>query len=207
VTTVVLADPMRMWRRALTEVLADCPATVIAEADDAPEAINKVVSLRPDVAIIEPGISDKRGIDVMHEARRQDSPTRFVFLAHQIETRPLYQAFISGADGYLSKTADAPQFCEAIRTVTAGLPAISNDLTRLIQMEIQKAAQDIPVLTTREQDVLTLMAEDLTGAEIAVRLFVAPATVRTHIRAITKKFGVSHRGGAVAAAMRMGLLD
>ena|SRR5215213_6098251 len=120
-TTVVLAEPWPVWRTEINATLRPVPATVIAEADDGPDAISKVVAFKPDIAIIEPRVShDDYGLTVMTEARAQGSDARVIFFAHTTESRPLYKTTIAGADGYLSTTAVAPDLCRAVKDVSEG---------------------------------------------------------------------------------------
>jgi two-component system nitrate/nitrite response regulator NarL len=114
-----------------------------------------------------------------------------------------------GAAGYFRKEADRESILDAIAAVARGRTVIDPELQAGVfeQVRIRGTEDDRPILTAREREVLTLMAEGLTGPQIAERLIVALPTVKTYQARLYEKLGVSERAAAVAEAMRRGLLE
>ena len=114
-----------------------------------------------------------------------------------------------GAAGYFSKEADRSAIVDAITAVARGRTVIDPALHDGVfdQVRIRGTGTDRPILTAREREVLGLMAEGLSGRQIAERLIVALPTVKTHQARLYEKLGVSERAAAVAEAMRRGLLE
>ena len=130
------------------------------------------------------------GPSVLRKLRLIGCPTRVVFLSAYTDSALVYSALEAGAAGFLSKRADRAVICDALG------------------QEIRSHRRDDrPALTEREQEVLALAAEGLSAARIGERLFLSPATVKTHLAHLYEKLGVSDRAAAVAAAFRHRILE
>jgi two-component system, NarL family, nitrate/nitrite response regulator NarL len=181
---------------------------LVGSAADGAEAIVGIRDLFPDVAVLDMRMHGLSGETVLRWAADDGVPTRILFLSAHIESDVVYRALAAGAAGYVSKDVDRDAICDAIVAVAHGEVALSPDVQgRLAGAIRQRDVQDRPALTSRERAVLALAAEGCSTREIAARLNVASATVKTHLQSIFTKLDVSDRTSAVAAAIRRGLLE
>jgi two-component system nitrate/nitrite response regulator NarL len=205
---VLVADDHPLFREALARSIEESPwLEVIGLAVSAPDATEQIERLRPDVAVLDlkmPG----DGREVLAAVTELDLPTRVLFLSEYVDKVSVLSAVSGGASGYLAKGAEADVICDAILEVARGGTALSTEaqaalLTGLKSRE--RAANSS--LTRRELEMLELLADGLSNADIAGRLFVSPETVKAHLRNMFGKLGVSDRTAAVAVALRKGLID
>jgi two-component system, NarL family, nitrate/nitrite response regulator NarL len=140
--------------------------------------------------------------------QRDHVPTRVIILSGASSGSLVYEAVQLGAAGFLTKGATIGAICDAIATVAGGetvlAPEIQTGLVSELRMRLQP---DRPVLSEREAEVLSLIATGLSVPEISTRLIISRSTVKTHVRNLFEKLGVSDRAAAVAEAMRRGLLE
>jgi two-component system nitrate/nitrite response regulator NarL len=207
--TVYVADDHPMFLDAIVGAIRERPdLQVVGSAGNGPDAAAGVLELAPDVALLDMRLRGLSGQDVLELARDRRSPTRFLFLSAHVESDVVFGALAHGAAGYLSKEVDREVICDAVVAVADGETVLSPDVQRNLAGAIRdRTAAERPVLTPREHAVLALAAEGLSTREIAVRLTVASATVKTHFQSIFTKLDVPDRTSAVASAMRRGLLD
>jgi two-component system nitrate/nitrite response regulator NarL len=180
----------------------------VGEASDGRDALEQLKRLEPDVAVLDVRLRGLSGQEVLELAVERRSPTRFLFLSAHTESDVVFEALARGAAGYLSKEADRDAICKAVVAIAEGETVLSHDVQRNLAGAIrERNAGERPMLTPRERAVLSLAAEGLSTREIAGRLKVASATVKTHLQSIYTKLDVPDRTSAVAAAMRRGLLS
>lgn len=203
--SVVVADDHATWRASVRVALEGSEFAVVAEASDAPAAVEAVVAHRPDVALLDinmPG-GGVRAAGAIH-ARVPD--TAIVMLTVSRADDDLFSALEAGARGYLMKDIDPARLPLALKGVLEGEAALPRTLvTRLIaEFRAREAGRRLTLpdgssvrLSAREWEVLDLLAEGLSTAEIAARKYVAPVTVRSHVAAILKKLQVASRREAV----------
>jgi two-component system nitrate/nitrite response regulator NarL len=208
-TRVLVADGHPLFLQALVGAIRQLPELELAgAAADGVDAIAGIEALRPDVAVLDVRLRGLSGQKVLELARAKGVRMRIIFLSAHLESDLIYAALAGGAAGYLSKNADREAICDAVVAVARGeivlSPAVQGGLVGAIRA---RDAHDRPVLTARERAVLALAAEGCTTAEIAARLRVASATVKTHLQHVYEKLDARDRTGAVAAAMRRGLLE
>ncbi|HET6829734.1 MAG TPA: response regulator transcription factor [Solirubrobacterales bacterium] len=208
-TTITVADGSPLYRIGLVAVLEDCPDLAVAgEASDPAAAIAAIDRFRPDVAVVDLDLPDPGGLAVVEKLRDRSEPTRILLLAAGPESGPLYRALSLGAAGYLAKRSEADRVCDAIRAVAAGETVIDERLQSGLADEIRlRERGDRPVLTDREREVLMLAAEGGSVADVAGRLHLSDATIKTHLHHAYEKLEVSDRAAAVARALRYGLID
>jgi DNA-binding NarL/FixJ family response regulator len=193
---VLVADdhaPTRADVRAILE--ADPRFEVVAEAVDAPSAIEQAAAERPDVCLLDihmPG----SGVAAAWEISARLPQTKIVMLTVSREDAHLFTALRAGASGYLLKDMDATRLPHTLRDVLEGKAALPRDLTARLVQEFRdrgprrrKALAEgaYATLTSREWQVLDLLRQELSTAEIARRLTLSPVTVRTHVNNILKK--------------------
>jgi two-component system nitrate/nitrite response regulator NarL len=198
-----------MFLDALVGAIAErAELELVGSAADGAEAVVGIRELSPDVAVLDMRMRGLTGEDVLRWAAQHAPTTRIVFLSAHIESDLVYRALAAGAAGYLSKDVDRDAICDALVSVARGEIALSPDVQGRLAGAIRRhEVHDRPALTSREHAVLALAAEGCSTREIAARLNVASATVKTHLQSIYTKLDVSDRTSAVAAAIRRGLLE
>jgi len=206
VTSVVLADDQRVVREGLATLLGLLPGIeVLGTAADGEEAIALVQRLRPDVILLDLRMPRCDGVEATRRLREEGAETKVIVLTTYADDRSVLEALRAGARGFLTKDAGAEEIELAIEAVVRGEAAIDP----AVQHHLVEAVAGTPELphglTPREAEVLGLIAEGLSNAEIAARLVVSEATVKSHINHLFTKTGVRDRAQAVAYAYRQGL--
>jgi two-component system nitrate/nitrite response regulator NarL len=206
---VYVADDHPMFLEALVDAIRERPdLELLGAGTSGPEALAGIRELAPDVAVLDMRLPEMSGQQVLELATSEGTGTRFVFLTAHVASDLVYAARAAGAAGYLSKAVDREAICDAIVAVGAGEIVLSPDVQGKLAGAIRgRDAHERPVLTPRERAVLSLAAEGLSTREIATRLGVASATVKTHLQSIYHKLDVPDRASAVAAALRRGMLE
>jgi DNA-binding NarL/FixJ family response regulator len=213
---VVLADDQSVIREALALLLsATGDIEVVATAADGNEAIARVLEHRPDVALLDLQMPGMGGTDATAALAAQAPDVRVLILTTYADDDAILPALRAGAVGYLTKDASSEELVDAIRAVAAGRTTLdANVQRRLVEMlrepprsEPRSEPPSVPQegLTRREVDIVRLVAEGLTNQQIARRLVISEATVKTHLNHVLSKLDVDGRPGLVAWAWRQGL--
>jgi DNA-binding NarL/FixJ family response regulator len=208
VTTVVLVDDQRVVREGLASLLGLLPdIDVLATASDGLEAIALVESLRPDVVLMDLRMPRCDGVEATRRLRERAPASKVIVLTTYADDHSVLEALRAGARGFLTKDAGAEEIERAIAAVVRGEAAIDPAVQHHL-VEAVAAKSELPHgLTPREAEVLTLIAQGLSNAEIAERLVVSEATVKSHINHLFTKTGVRDRAQAVSYAYRHGLAE
>jgi two-component system nitrate/nitrite response regulator NarL len=206
---VLVADDHPVYREGLAETINQRPdLDLVGEAASGDDALNQIRELKPDVAVIDMKMPGLGGMEVLRAVQAAELATRVLFLSGYLEGATVYEAVQAGARGYISKDNDAKTICETIAAVASGQMVLGPEVQEAIGEEIRLRTEDAPSsLSRREGEILGMTAEGLSAAEIAKRLYLSPATVKTHLQRTYQKLGVSDRAAAVAEALRRGLLD
>jgi DNA-binding NarL/FixJ family response regulator len=206
VTTVVLVDDQRVVREGLASLLGLLPdLDVLATASDGLEAIALVERLRPDVVLMDLRMPRCDGVEATRRLRERVPASKVIVLTTYVDDHSVLEALRAGARGFLTKDAGAEEIERAIAAVARGEAAIDPAVQHHL-VEAVAAKPELPNgLTPREAEVLALIADGLSNAEIAERLVVSEATVKSHINHIFAKTGVRDRAQAVSYAYRHGL--
>jgi DNA-binding NarL/FixJ family response regulator len=205
-TSVVLADDQRVVREGLATLLGLLQGIeVLGAASDGEEAIALVERLRPDVVLMDLRMPRCDGVEATRRLRERAPESKIIVLTTYADDRSVLEALRAGARGFLTKDAGAEEIERAIAAVVRGDAAIDPAVQHHL-VEAVAATPELPNgLTPREAEVLALIAEGLTNAEIAARLVVTEATVKSHVNHLFTKTGVRDRAQAVAYAYRNGL--
>jgi two-component system nitrate/nitrite response regulator NarL len=206
---VFLADDHPLFLEGVADAIAQRPELeLVGAASNGPDAITGMTEVQPDVAVLDMRLRGLSGQEVLEIVAELLPRTRVLFLSAHIESDLVYAALAQGAAGYLSKEIDREAICQAVVAVAAGETVLSPEVQRQLAGAIRhRDGHERPALTPREQAVLALAADGLSTREIAVRLSVASATVKTHLQSIYHKLDVPDRTSAVATAMRRGMLE
>lgn len=212
---IVLADDQAVVRDGLSMLLgAADDLEVVATAPDGTAAVAAVVRERPDVALVDLRMPGLDGAAVTAEVGAQAPEVRVLVLTTYAEDDAVLPALRAGAAGYLTKDTTGEALCAAIRTVAAGGsvldPTVQQRLVALAgtppESRPTQVAPAIPAgLTAREVDTLRLVAQGLSNQQVASRLFVGEATVKTHVNHLISKLAVDGRPALVAWAWRNGV--
>ncbi|MBV8985362.1 MAG: response regulator transcription factor [Acidimicrobiia bacterium] len=214
---VLLADDQRVVREGLATLLGLVAGVdVVGAAADGDEAVALARELRPDVVLMDLRMPNCDGVEATRRLRDLDADTRVLILTTYADDRSVIDALRAGARGYLTKDAGAEEIREALLQVVGGHavidPAVQHHLIDAIAggepSHADKADQQRHLpdgLTAREAEVLGLIAQGLSNAEIADRLVVSETTVKSHINHLFAKTGVRDRAQAVKYAYDHGL--
>jgi DNA-binding NarL/FixJ family response regulator len=179
---------------------------VVGEAATGDEAIAATGALRPDVLVLDLRMPGPSGIDVCHEVEHRSPSTHVLVLSSFLEDTA-FRMLEGGRVGYLMKDVAPGAIVEAIRGTALGLPVFDPRVTdRLLSRRAEGDGLAGAELSARETEVLTLMAKGLANSEIARELWIALATVKTHVRRILAKLGAADRTHAVVEAIARGLV-
>ncbi|WP_249523381.1 response regulator [Modestobacter marinus] len=211
---VVLVDDQAMVRTGLRMVLAAEPdLEVVGEAADGADGRRVVAELRPDVVLMDVRMPGVDGLEAARRILAQQLPTRVVVLTTFDQDEYVAAALRAGVSGFLLKVAPPEDLVAAVRTVAAGQGLLDPAVTLRVIESFAAAPAPDPVragqlaqLTERETDVLELLATGLSNAEIAGRLYLGEATVKTHVSRVLLKLGLRDRVQAVAFAYESGLV-
>ena len=206
-TTVLLADDQALVRDGFRALIDSQPdLEVVGEAVDGVEAVEMARRLAPDVVLMDIRMPRLDGLAATRQILAAGSAVRVLVLTTFDRNEWVYEALRAGASGFLLKDVRAHQLTDAIRTVAAGDALLAPAITRrLIERFVRDASVASPApppaaLTDREVEVLRLIASGLSNAEIAERLVIGHATVKTHVNRLLAKLGLRDRTQAVVYA-------
>jgi DNA-binding NarL/FixJ family response regulator len=211
---VAVVDDQGIVRAGLARILSPADGfEVVAECADGRQAVKELPALRPDVVLMDVRMPALDGIAATAQLRRLDDPLDVLVLTTFGEDEVLWGAIEAGAAGFVLKDSSAEELIAAVRAVAGGAawfdPAVAPRLLERYRRVVAPAARDasrLDLLTDREHDVLRLMARGATNAEIGATLFVAEATVKTHVGSIFGKLGVRDRAAAIVFAYDHGVV-
>ncbi|MGW6982804.1 response regulator [Streptomyces sp. NPDC054932] len=209
---VLIVDDQMMVREGFSVLLnAMDGIEVVGEAVDGREAIAQVAALRPDVVLMDIRMPLMNGLEATREIVAADTDAKVLVLTTFDLDEYVYQALRAGASGFLLKDASARQLADGVRVVAAGEALLAPSVTKRLIVEFSKISEarrftdaggvgGAGELTERETEVLVLIAQGLSNAEIADRLVVAESTIKTHVSRILVKLGLRDRTQAAVYA-------
>ncbi|MFE7590346.1 response regulator [Kitasatospora sp. NPDC057512] len=215
---VLLADDEPMIRAGLRAVLATDPGIeIVAETGDGREAVELVRRHRPDVAVLDIRMPGTDGITAAAEIRRNGLATGVLMLTTFGEDDYILRALSGGANGFLIKSGEPEELLAGVHAVAGGAAYLSPKVAARVVAHLAAtgagapadrragARDQVAALTTRERDVLTLIAAGLSNGQIARRLGVVEGTVKAHVSSILARLGVANRAAAAVLAHEAGL--
>jgi DNA-binding NarL/FixJ family response regulator len=212
--TILIADDHKIVREGLKALLKDVPdLEVVGEAEHGKEAYELVEQVKPDLILMDISMGDFSGLRATELCRKKFPEVRILVLSMHADATNVQAMLEAGAAGYLVKTAGPRELVNAIRTVAQGDTYFSKEVSEVLMARFTQknagpaSAKDQVVLTTREKEVLQLIAEEYTNTEIAKRLFISVRTVDTHRRNLLEKLKLKNNAGLVKYALKIGLIQ
>jgi two-component system nitrate/nitrite response regulator NarL len=207
--TVLAGDGQPLFLDAIVRVIRQDPAlSLVAEVADGRAALSAIRDLRPDVALLGVPLAGLGAPRLAATLLRDGLPTRVVALLPGPDSEAAFETIAAGAAACLTRAVEPGALQRAIAAAARGETVVAPELQTGLAREIRlRHCERGPLLTTRERQVLGLVADGRSTAQIAHRLHLAPTTIKTHLGHAYEKLGVSDRASAVAVGMRRGLLE
>jgi two-component system response regulator DevR len=194
---IFLLDDHEVVRRGIADLLASVEGfEIVGEAGTADEARNRILAIRPDVAILDARLPDGSGIDVCRDIRSALPDTYCLILTSYDDEDAVLASVLAGASGYVLKEVRGSGLIDAIRQVAMGRSLIAPGIIDKVMTRVREGtASDnrLAALTEREREVLDLIAGGLTNRQIGERLFLAEKTVKNYVSSLLAKLGMQRR--------------
>ena len=206
---VLIVDDHPVVREGLQGLITSEPGLeVIGEAANGTEALAKVLTLQPDIILLDLAMPGKDGIETIIDIKQESPDARILVLTSFDEADKIFAAVKAGALGYLIKDSSPKELIEAIHNVHQGQLSLSSDIALKMIHELNQPSDLPPTeepLSEREMETLRLIAQGLTNQEIAERLTISERTVGKHVSNILSKLHLANRTQAALYALRHGL--
>ncbi len=198
---ILLVDDHIVMRMGLATAAGGEPdMKVVAEAGDGLEAVQAFRTHRPDIVVLDLRMPKKNGIETIQLLRDEFGPVRILVFSNYAGGDEVFQAFKAGASGFVAKEMPLERLLEAIRSVHAGEQYLPPEIAMRMNGRV------ISQLSSRELEVLALVAKGLSNKEIGAALAVAEGTIKVHLKNILSKLGVSDRTQAILVAVKRGII-
>ncbi len=205
---VLLVDDHAIVRKGIIALLeTEADIQIVGEASNGLEAVRLAESLKPDVILMDLVMPGVNGVDAIRKIKAQEPAARILVLTSFGTDDKVFPALKAGALGYLLKDSNPQELIEAIRLVQQGESWLHPAVARIVLNELMHTTEPSASeqLTERETDVLKLLAHGLSNRDIAERLVISEATVRTHVSSLLAKLHLASRTQAALYALREGL--
>ena len=203
-----MLDDHEVVRRGIAELLNAVPAfEIVGEAGTAEQALPRVLASRPDVAILDARLPDGSGIDVCREIRSALPSTYCLILTSYDDEEAVLSAVLAGASGYVLKEVRTSGLVDAIEQAAQGRSLINPAVITQVMNRIREGSPTdnrLAALTTREREVLGLIAEGLSNRQICARMFLAEKTVKNYVSSLLGKLGIERRTQAAVFGAEIG---
>lgn len=211
VVRVLVAEDHALVLEALKARLGrDSGIQIVGTVNNGADLVDGYNELLPDVVISDIGMPRMTGIEAAIKIRENHPTAKVLFLSGYDDQETIAQAVNAGASGFMVKTLNPRELCDCVRKVARGELVFDQAATKVLMAEVRNPRvehQDhTSPLSARELEILALVADDMTNAEIAEVLFISPLTVKTHVERILAKLGVRGRVGAVREGLARGIL-
>lgn len=214
--TLLIVDDHPLFREGLKTIIAGGPNfEVVGEAGNGREAMQMIGEKKPDLVLLDIALPDQTGIDMTGEIKRISPKTMVMIVSMHSKVDYIVKAFQAGATGYVVKDSAAERLLQGIEAVLKGEYFLDSSVShKVVQrlMEFPKEEAKITdrgydALTSREQEVMVLLAEGRSAREIAEKLFVSPRTVENHRTSIMRKLDLHSNHELIRYAAKLGLID
>lgn len=208
-TSILLADDHAVVRNGFRHILeAEWDFNVVGEASNGREALDLAESLRPDVVVMDVTMPELNGIEATRRITKSCPKTRILALSMHKDSVYVREILRAGARGYLLKDSSQQDFLAAVRAVSVGKGWLSPEVSDAVLEDYRKhVTNPIDLLSSREREVLQMIAESKTNKEIATTLNLSVYTVEAHRGRIMEKLNLHSIGELVRFSMRNGLID
>ena len=205
---VVVADDHPIYLDGLARAIERAhDLELVAACRDGAEALDRIRADAPDVAVLDLRMPSLTAPVILQELAAAGPECAVLVLSAYASGDAVHECLSLGATGYVAKDADRSAICDAIRGVASGRTVLSDEAQAGVSAELhRRRAEGRALLSPRELEVLGMIGRGVTASEMAGELFLAPATVKTHLHRLYEKLGVSDRAAAVAEGMRRGLI-
>ena len=204
---VFLLDDHEVVRRGVRDLLeADGDLVVVGEAGSAEEALRRIPSVHPQVAVLDVQLGDGSGIEVCRDIRSNHPEIHCLMLTSYADDEAMLDSVVAGAAGYVLKQIRGTELVDAIKKVASGQSLLDPSLTAKVLERLRTGgAEDkkLEALTDQERRILELLAEGLTNREIAERMYLAEKTVKNYVSNLLAKMGMQRRTEAAVYAARL----
>ncbi len=210
---IMIVDDHEVVRQGLIALLEqNSQYQVVAQADNALEAIKKVETYKPDIVLMDIRLPGMSGIEACEQINKKYPDTKVIMLTSFAEDEMLFSAIKAGASGYVLKQINAKDLINSIESVARGEASLDPAVTQRVFQEVRKAVREeeasaFAALSQQERMVLKLVSEGKTNREIAQNLFLGEGTVRNYVSSILSKLNVANRAEAAAYAVEHNLKD
>jgi DNA-binding NarL/FixJ family response regulator len=210
---VLVVDDQVMVRAGLRMLLANEPdIEVVAEAGNGREAVAQAARHQPNVVLMDIRMPVLDGLEATRRILAADDSARVLVLTTFNLDEYVFEALRAGASGFVLKDDPPEQLIAAVRTIAGGEALLSPAVTRRVISQFTRLHRQAPpdavnTLTTRELDVLRLITQGLSNAEIGQQLFISDTTVKTHVTRVLQKLGLRDRAQAIVLAYQTGLFE
>ncbi len=210
---IMIVDDHEVVRLGLISLLEqNSQYEVVAQADNALDAIKKVETHKPDIVLMDIRLPGMSGIEACEQICKKYPETKVIMLTSFAEDEMLFSAIKAGASGYVLKQINAKDLINSIESVARGEASLDPAVTQRVFQEVRKAVREeeasaFSSLSQQEKMVLKLVSEGKTNRDIAQNLFLGEGTVRNYVSSILSKLNVSNRAEAAAYAVEHNLKD
>lgn len=212
--SVLVVDDHTLMRQGLRRILEEAGMTVVGEAENGRQAIELSSQLEPAVILMDIQMPEMDGIEATRQIKSAKPEATIVILTMHEEEQFLFEAIKAGAIGYLLKSRAPQELIQVIEAASEGLSLLQPSMASKLLHEFSQVSQreeektnTYAELTTREREVLGLIAKGMTNKEIAKQLFISDKTVKNHLSNIFEKLHINDRTSAAVMAVKDGLFD
>ncbi|WP_223589662.1 response regulator [Neobacillus bataviensis] len=206
---VVFVDDHEMVRIGVSSYLSAQPdIEVVGEADNGKKGVELALELRPDIILMDLVMKEMDGIEATRQIVEKWPDAKVIIVTSFLDDEKVYPALEAGATSYMLKTSKASEIANAVRATYHGQSVLEPEVTGKMMVKMRQKTQHLPHedLTSRELEILLLMAQGKTNQEIADELYIALKTVKTHVSNILSKLDVQDRTQAVIYAFKHSLI-
>ena len=214
--TILIVDDHPLFREGLKSIIERSPIyDIVGETGTGLDALRMTKQLRPDLVLLDVALPDRSGIEIAREIKSSLSETLIMIISMHSKVGYITEAFQAGATGYLAKDSASAMLLQGIEAVLRGDyfmdSSVSHEVAKRLMKSPEKEAKISDAayekLTSREQEIMALLAEGIPARQIAEKLFISPKTVENHRANIMRKLGLHSAHQLVRYAAKLGLID